>query len=80
MIRLLLAAFKIVVVSLITGVVLSAFDIRAVDLVKSAGITPEAAIEMLQNGAAWAVPNVVLGSIVILPVWLVIYLLRPPRG
>jgi hypothetical protein len=27
----------------------------------------------------WAIPNIVLGSMVILPAWTVVYLLRPPR-
>ncbi len=72
------AAFKIVTVSLITGVALNALGITAADLFANAGLTPEAAAEMLERGLAWALPNVVLGSLVILPVWFVIYLLRPP--
>ncbi len=35
-------------------------------------------MEMLQRGLEWALPNIILGSIVILPVWFVIYLIRPP--
>jgi hypothetical protein len=78
MFRLLAASFKIITVSLITGVALSALDITAADLLANAGLTPEAAMATLQEGLAWALPNVILGSFVILPVWLVIYLLRPP--
>ena len=35
---------------------------------------------ILEQGVLWALPNIVLGSMVIVPVWLVVYLFRPPRG
>jgi hypothetical protein len=28
----------------------------------------------------WALPNLTLGALVIMPVWFVIYLFRPPRA
>lgn len=74
------AVLKITLVSLATGAALSAFDITAADVLAELGLTPENVLDMLRRGAAWAIPNIVLGSMVILPVWLVIYLLRPPRG
>jgi hypothetical protein len=37
-------------------------------------------MELLQTGATWALPNIILGSMVIVPIWLVVALLRPPRG
>lgn len=80
MLRLLTGLFKIAVVSLITGAGLSAFDITAADILADLGLTPENVLDLLQSGAAWAVPNIVLGSMVIVPIWLVIYLLKPPRG
>ena len=27
----------------------------------------------------WALPNLMLGALVIVPVWFVVYLFRPPR-
>jgi len=74
------AVLKILLVSLVTGAGLSAFDITAADVLAEVGLTPDNVLDMLQRGVAWAIPNIVLGSMVILPVWLVIYLLRPPRG
>ncbi|RKF07856.1 hypothetical protein DEM25_004105 [Oceaniradius stylonematis] len=62
------------------GAGLSAFDITAAELLAQAGLTPERLSEMLQQAWAWALPNMVLGSIVIVPLWCVSYLLRPPRG
>lgn len=78
MFRFAAALFKIVTISLVTGLALSALDIQAADLLTKAGLTPEATMEMLQTGLEWALPNIILGSIVILPVWFVIYLIRPP--
>nr|WP_156714679.1 DUF6460 domain-containing protein [Nitratireductor arenosus] len=72
--------FKIALVSLITGAGLSAFDITAADILTDLGLTPESVLALIERGVAWAIPNIVLGSMVIVPVWLVIYLLRPPRG
>lgn len=65
---------------MLTGAALSAFDITAADLLADIGLTPERVLELLQRGAEWAVPNIVLGSMVIVPIWLVMYLFRPPRG
>ncbi len=78
MFRFAAALFKIVTISLVTGLALGALDIKAADLLAKAGLTPEATMAMLQSGLEWALPNIILGSIVILPAWFVIYLIRPP--
>ncbi|MEO9612226.1 MAG: DUF6460 domain-containing protein [Nitratireductor sp.] len=80
MFRLLSGLFKIALVSLITGAGLSAFDITAADILADLGLTPESVLALIERGVAWAIPNIVLGSMVIVPIWLVIYLLRPPRS
>jgi len=80
MFRMISAVFKIAVVSLITGAALSAFDLSAADILERLGLTSETALDLARQGLEWALPNVVLGSIIIVPVWLVVYLLRPPRG
>ena len=77
MIRLLSTLVKILIASLITGVVLAKLNLSAEQILLEVGLTPERVMEMLQKGAAWAVPNIVLGSMVIVPVWLVVYLFRP---
>lgn len=80
MLRLLTATFKIAVVSLITGAALSAVDITAADIFAKVGLTEERVVELLESGVRWAVPNLVLGSMIIVPIWILVYLLRPPRG
>ena len=32
----------------------------------------------MRQGVAWALPNLLLGSLIIVPVWLLVYLFRPP--
>ncbi len=78
--RFISAALKIIVASLLTGAVLSALNITAADVLSDLGLTPERVLSYLERGVQWAVPNIVLGSLVIVPIWVVVYLLRPPRG
>ncbi|MCY0149990.1 DUF6460 domain-containing protein [Hoeflea sp. G2-23] len=80
MLRVISAIVKIGLASLATGAVLSALNISAAELLEEIGLTPERVFALLQEGAAWAIPNIVLGSMVIVPIWLVTYLLRPPRS
>jgi Family of unknown function (DUF6460) len=70
--------FKLGLASLITGAVLQALDLNALTLLEKVGVTPQAALQLAQRGAYWALPNIVLGSMIIVPAWIVIYLLRPP--
>jgi hypothetical protein len=74
------ALFKLAAVSLITGAVLSAMNLSAETVLARVGLTPERLLALLERGMQWAIPNIILGSMVILPVWAVVYLLRPPRG
>ena len=72
--------FKIGLASLLLGAVLSAFDITAAEILAQAGLTPESIAEMAMTAVEWALPNMLLGSIIIVPLWFVAYILRPPRG
>ena len=42
--------------------------------------TLESIMELARQGAAWALPNLLLGALVNVPVWFLIYLFRPPRS
>lgn len=80
MLRLISALVKIGLASLITGAVLSALNLSAAELLAEIGMTPDRIFALLQDGASWAIPNIVLGSMVIVPIWFVTYLLRPPKN
>lgn len=72
--------FKLALASLLAGSLLSLFGITPRAVLDSMGMTADD----LQNGIvaafAWAAPRMLMGAVVILPVWLVAYLLMPPRG
>ena len=80
MFRLISTFLKIAIASLIVGVLLAKLNLSAEQILAELGLTPERVIEMLERAMKWAVPNIILGSLVVIPVWLVIYLFRPPRS
>ena len=76
--RLLATLVKVAVASLIVGTILQHFGITADQILKDFGITPERLVELMRQGLSWALPNLLLGLLIIVPVWLVIFLFRPP--
>jgi hypothetical protein len=78
--RLSATVIKIALASLLVGITLSAMNITADQVLRDVGLTPERIMSMLQNGISWALPHLILGSMVIVPVWVIIYLFRPPRS
>ena len=76
--RLLRTMVKVVVASLIVGTVLAHFGITSDQLVKTAGLSPDHIEDLARRGVAWALPNLLLGALVIVPVWFVVFILRPP--
>ena len=69
---------KVTIASLIVGTVLAHFGITADRLISAFGLSPDRIMEFARQGLTWALPNLLLGSLVIVPVWFVIYLLRQP--
>lgn len=80
MLRFISTVLKIGIASLLVGAVLAKMNLSAEQILLEVGLTPERVYEIVQMAFRWAIPNIVLGSIVVVPVWLVIYLFRPPRG
>lgn len=78
--RLLTSLLKILIASLLVGVALSYLHITPEQILRDFGVTPEKLLHYFERGLRWALPHVILGALIIVPIWLVIYLLRPPRG
>ena len=76
--RLIVTLLKIVTASLILGAILTHFGITTERIMSEAGLTPERIAEIGRRTWDWALPNVMLGSIFILPIWFVIFLFSPP--
>jgi Domain of unknown function (DUF6460) len=69
---------KVAVASLIVGAILSHFGITTDQLMHRVGLSQERVLELAERGLHWALPNLLLGSLVIVPIWFLIYLFRPP--
>jgi hypothetical protein len=69
---------KVAVASLIVGTILAHFGITFDMLIKEAGTSPDQLEALLRRGIAWVLPNMALGSLIIIPVWCLAYILRPP--
>lgn len=76
--RLLSVVVKILLVSLLVGVALSSLNITAAQILQDFGLTPEQLMSYARRGFGWALPHVILGALITVPIWLVMYLLRPP--
>jgi Family of unknown function (DUF6460) len=76
--RLTLTVVKVLIASLIVGTILSHFGITTEELLRASGLSPENLEDLGRKGIAWALPNLALGAMVIVPVWFVLYLFRPP--
>lgn len=71
-------AVKVLIASPIVGTILDHFGIRTDELIKTAGLSPERLEELARAGVTWALPNLLLGALVIVPVWFLFYIFRPP--
>lgn len=71
---------KLALASLLAGTLLSFFGITPRAVLDSLGVTAEDLHNGLISAFAWAAPRMLMGAVVILPIWLVTYLLMPPRG
>jgi len=72
--------FKIAVFSLLVGAGLSFVNIGAEDILGSVGLSPIQLWIYLIEFRDWAIPNMILGAFIVVPVWLLLYLLQPPRA
>jgi len=79
MFRLLHALVKIAIAALVVGTILAHFGITMDALAVELGVSPERVGKLMRAGIAWVAPNLALGLVVIVPVWLLVYILRP-RG
>lgn len=70
---------KFVIAAVAVGALLNAFDISAQEVLGDLGVTPDAIIKFVQDGIDWALPNFLLGAMVLVPIWVVIFLLKPPK-
>lgn len=71
---------KLALASLLAGSLLSVFDITPRSVLDFFGLTAEELRDGVIAAFAWAAPRMLMGAVVILPLWFVTYLLMPPRS
>ena len=69
---------KVIVASLVVGTILAHFGITAEQLMHAFGLSADRIEDYARQGFSWAWPNVLLGALVIVPIWFLVYLFRPP--
>jgi hypothetical protein len=63
---------KILVLSLVVGLILSALDISPSRILEGLGVTARDAIETGAAAVAWALEYIVVGAVIVVPIWLIV--------
>jgi hypothetical protein len=71
---------KLILASMIAGALMNLFGLSADRLLSAVGLTPVELWDHVVRFIAWAIPNVILGAVIILPLWFCAYLFIPPRN
>lgn len=80
LVQLLSLSLKIAIASLITGMSMSYFNITIESFLDKFGFTKTEFIAWMMQAVEWMMPNIILGSFIIIPIWVVILLLTPSSG
>lgn len=71
---------RLLILSFVVGFILNVLDLDPGTLLRNIGGTVESIFMTVVDAVRWAVPHILIGAIVVVPFWLVIYLLRYARG
>lgn len=71
---------KIVLFSFIVGLLLSFFDINPAQLLRNFGATVEKIFKIVADVIEWGVKYVLLGAVVVVPIWLIFFGIGKLRG
>ena len=71
---------KLCVASLIVGLLLGFFDIDPRELLAEFGDTVQKIFSIVASVVEWAVKYLLLGAVVVLPIWLIFFLIGRLRG
>ncbi len=71
---------KLVVASLVVGLVLATLNIDPVDLLRDFKGTLERLAQWSVDAFGWAFSYILLGAVIVVPIWLAVYLIRMFRN
>jgi hypothetical protein len=72
--------FRLVLLSILIGVVLSAFGLDPFNIVESILRLIRRVWEMGFDAIAWVWRYFLLGAVIVIPIWLIVRLVNAPRG
>jgi hypothetical protein len=70
---------RLAIVSLLVGLALALFDISPRALVENLGSTVVEIYEVVLKAVRWSVKYILLGAVVVVPIWVVFYLVGLAR-
>ncbi|HEY4136672.1 MAG TPA: DUF6460 domain-containing protein [Alphaproteobacteria bacterium] len=72
--------FKLLLVSLIVGLVMHWLGVTPRSLIANFGATVENLFGTLARFIAWAIDYILIGAVIVVPVWLIVFLLDRAKG
>ena len=74
------ALIKVLLFSFVVGVLLSFFEIDPKQLLANFGETVQSIFSVVASVVEWAVKYVLLGAVVVVPIWLIFFFISKARG
>ncbi len=71
---------KVLLASFVIGVLLAFFNIDPTELLENFGETIQSIFEIVARVIEWAVKYVLLGAILVVPIWLILFFIGKARG
>lgn len=71
---------KVLLFSFIIGVLLSFFEINPTELLANFGETVQSIFSVVARIIEWAVKYILLGAVVVVPIWLIFFFINKARG
>ena len=68
--------FNLLIISLVVGLVLAFFDLRPEELLANFGEAVKSIFNFVVSIVEWVVPYILMGAVVVVPIWVIIVLWR----
>ena len=78
--RFVASILKLTAASLAVGILLSLVHVTHADVLARFGMTPDQFVDLLQHWIGWAIPKIGLGAFIVIPIWLLLSVIRPPKS
>ncbi len=66
---------KLVIASLVVGLVMAMVNVTPLSLIQNLGDNFEAMFSTLVNAASWAITYIIMGAVIVVPIWLLFRLM-----